>query len=354
MSIVLRLLLVVVLFACAWSPGAQASELPPEVSRGLRLLEARRCTQCHTTDGSKQVGPTLLGYFGSKVTVTTDGKTRTLLVDEAHVRRAIKTPNADVLDGYTANTMPVTFVSRPAIRSIVAALKHLAEPAPQGKQRATEEDGTTLWVILAALVFAFGHFILCSTPVRTRIIARKGLGAFQGLVSLFAAVGLTWYLWAYFTAPYEPLWTPPLWTRWPPVLVMPVVMILMIGSFIPSKTRHGGVKAITRHPQLWAQGLWGLAHLPANGDVASVALFGGFSVLCFGGMWHIERRHRDHPPEGWIDLASATSSLPFAAVFSGRASLRLTDLWLAIVAGLGTFIAFLVVHEALVGVSPYP
>jgi uncharacterized membrane protein len=39
------------------------------------------------------------------------------------------------------------------------------------------------------------------------------------------------------------------------------------------------LKRLTAHPMLWGTAAWGAAHLLANGDLASLLLFG--SVLCF-------------------------------------------------------------------------
>ncbi|MBN33412.1 MAG: hypothetical protein CMM46_01300 [Rhodospirillaceae bacterium] len=40
----------------------------------------------------------------------------------------------------------------------------------------------------------------------------------------------------------------------------------------------GGIFSITRHPLLWGIALWALAHLIANGDVASLLFFASIVV----------------------------------------------------------------------------
>lgn len=323
------------------SVPAAAAELDPRIEQGLELLRDKSCTACHTTDGRRQVGPTFLGYFGSKPHI-----------DAAHVRRSVRDPDADVADGYPAGTMPSIDTSDAELDLIVAALEHLGSP-DQVTERARAE-GSIVWVVLGVLAFVLGHLILSSVFVRTTLIARLGQGGYMLAYSIYAAATITWAIWAYIVAPYVPLWTPPLWTRWLPLVSMPVVMVLMIGSFVPSGEPHGGMTSITRHPQLWAQGIWGLCHVPPNGDVATVAIFGGLAVLSFAGMLHIELRKRAHPDDKWRELTAATSVMPFGAIIAGRNRLSLRDLALPVGAGVITYLGFLYMHELLIGVSPYP
>ncbi|AMV73319.1 cytochrome c oxidase subunit II [Desulfuromonas carbonis] len=80
-----------------------ASESPREENaEGRQLLASNGCTGCHSLDGKVMVGPTFKDLFGRQVTVVTDGKERTLSVDEDYLRRAILEPNADLVKGYPA------------------------------------------------------------------------------------------------------------------------------------------------------------------------------------------------------------------------------------------------------------
>jgi cytochrome c oxidase subunit II len=67
---------------------------------GKELLEKHGCLGCHSLDGSRKVGPTLKGVWGRQVTVVTNGKERTLTVDEAYLRRSILDPQADIVKGF--------------------------------------------------------------------------------------------------------------------------------------------------------------------------------------------------------------------------------------------------------------
>src|SRR5262249_9059066 len=70
---------------------------------------------------------------------------------------------------------------------------------------------------------------------------------------------------------------------------------------------------------LWAFALWGLAHIPPNGDLASVIFFGGFAVLALAGMVVIDLKRRARDPDGYARFTAATSRLPFLALLTRRA-----------------------------------
>jgi len=53
---------------------------------------------------------------------------------------------------------------------------------------------------------------------------------------------------------------------------------------------------------LWGMTLWAAAHLSANGDVASLILFGGFGLYSLFGMWSSNQR----------GATKATASIPFS------------------------------------------
>lgn len=72
-----------------------------------KLLEIKGCVACHTTDGSKLVGPSYKGIWNHSVTVVTDGQTRELIVDEEYIRRSILDPNHDIVEGYPAVMPPM-------------------------------------------------------------------------------------------------------------------------------------------------------------------------------------------------------------------------------------------------------
>lgn len=98
------------------------AELPG--AKGLSVLQAKGCLGCHTTDGTKKVGPTFKGLYASKVDVATNGKEHEIIADEAYLRRHILTPGIDVVEGYP-NIMPNLHVEPQELDEIIAYLKTL-------------------------------------------------------------------------------------------------------------------------------------------------------------------------------------------------------------------------------------
>ena len=86
-------------------------------------------------------------------------------------------------------------------------------------------------------------------------------------------------------ATFVPLWDPPAWAHRVAVLGMPVALILLVAAFMPTN-----LKRFTRHPMLWGVTIWAAVHLLANGDLASLILFGSFGVFSLFDMWSANRR----------------------------------------------------------------
>jgi uncharacterized membrane protein len=231
--------------------------------------------------------------------------------------------------------------------------------------RTTETMGE---LVLAAVLFVGSHFSLSSTAIRDTITARTGLWPFLGLYSVIAIASLIWMIWAYVNAPYMELWPQTRWTRWWPSLVMPLALILMAyGYAAPNPTMVGqqiraaardpapGILKITRHPIMWGIALWALSHIPANGDVAALILFGGMALLALGGAAHLDHRRRTTQPDGWQRFAAVTSYTPFVAIIAGRARFSLGDYdWTRLLIALVALGVLLFLHRWLTGVPAWP
>ncbi len=86
----------------------QTGELSDPVVRGQRDAQKFGCIACHTVDGTKLVGPSWKGVYGSQVTMD-DGSTVT--VDDAYLIELIKNPGAKIVEGFT-NIMPADIVQQ--------------------------------------------------------------------------------------------------------------------------------------------------------------------------------------------------------------------------------------------------
>jgi cytochrome c oxidase subunit 2 len=72
---------------------------------GEAVMKIQGCFACHTSDGTKLIGPSYLNLYGSQQVVIRDGKEVTVTVNPEYVIRSIFDPNADITKGFPANLM---------------------------------------------------------------------------------------------------------------------------------------------------------------------------------------------------------------------------------------------------------
>ena len=212
-------------------------------------------------------------------------------------------------------------------------------------------------------LFVVSHFVMSAGPVRSRLVSALGAGPFRGVYSAVSIGLLVWSIAAYGAAPDMIVWHPHMALRHIPLTVMAVAFILLVGGYtVPNPsavvvfgtaTETPGVLKITRHPVLWAVGVWGILHLFANGDAATMMLAASMAVLAIGGAWHIERRRAADPD--WQDLKAVSSFIPFAGIITGRVRVTPGQVgWWRIGLGLVAYAGFLWGHQDLFGASPMP
>lgn len=224
-------------------------------------------------------------------------------------------------------------------------------------------------VAAAGLFLLVTHFGISSTPLRAALVARLGEEPYLGLFSLLSALAFWWLGASYSNAPYEPLWPPAGWQAWVPMLVVPVALFLIVaGLSTPNPTAVGqekllgegqepvrGILRVTRNPFLWGVGLWALAHIVPNGDLASLILFGSLAVLALAGSVLIDAKLARRLGPAWDRYAARTSNIPFAAILAGRQSFVWREIgWWRPAVALLLYVAFLHLHRLVFGVSPFP
>jgi len=97
----------------------------PLYEGGKRVTEILGCVQCHSNDGSKKVGPSFKGTFGTKQKLSTG---KTITVDENYIRQSILDPTSQIRSGFDPK-MP-SFkgtIKDEWIDAVIAYLKHLKE-----------------------------------------------------------------------------------------------------------------------------------------------------------------------------------------------------------------------------------
>ena len=98
-------------------------------SAGIEIIRTQGCTACHSSDGSKLVGPSFLNIYGHTVTVVKDGKDVSLTVDDEYLKRSIIDPNVEIVKGYPPGLMQSykDVLSEDEIVAIIEYLKTLNE-----------------------------------------------------------------------------------------------------------------------------------------------------------------------------------------------------------------------------------
>jgi uncharacterized membrane protein len=221
--------------------------------------------------------------------------------------------------------------------------------------------------IAVLAIFLIAHILPALPGIRRALQARLGEGGFILAYSALSLVLFAWLIREVLMAPYVPLWFAGPWGHWAALVLMPVALMLLgAGALTPNPLsiafvtraydpRSPGAVALTRHPILWGLGLWGLAHVPANGHLAGLALFGLLGVFALLGMTVVEaRRRKALGEERWLALAAGTGFMPLGAILRGRARWP-TDPMTVLGAGAGLLVAVLLLaggHLWLFGRNP--
>jgi cytochrome c oxidase subunit 2 len=96
----------------------------PDPGRGERAFRLKGCVACHSGDGSKLVGPTWKGLFGSKVSVLGARGEINVTADEEYIRRSIRHPPEEIVKGF-APQMPKAELTDGDVADLVAYIKSL-------------------------------------------------------------------------------------------------------------------------------------------------------------------------------------------------------------------------------------
>jgi uncharacterized membrane protein len=220
---------------------------------------------------------------------------------------------------------------------------------------------------LAALAWFGLHAGVAGSGLRPWLVARFGERAYRAGFSVASIAALWWLVVAYRAAPYQALWSTPRWLYWLPLVVVPLALVLLAGSFTtPSPTALGGEKfleqpapargvlRITRHPFLWSVVAWSLAHLAVNSDVASLLFFSSLGVTALRGTFDIDRKRRRGSSEAFARFEAVTSNVPFTAVLAGRTRLVWAELWQPLLLGLALALGAVGLHPHLFGTKAVP
>lgn len=142
-------------------------------------------------------------------------------------------------------------------------------------------------LILGLAVFIGAHLFTRARGARARAIARLGEGGYRIAYSLVSVLGLVLIVLGWRAAPYVELWSPPTAMRHVAALLIWPAFVLFFAAHLP-----GHIRAKTKHPMLAGVKLWATAHLLANGDLASVILFGSLLAWAVAARIGLKRQER--------------------------------------------------------------
>ncbi|MEN3160892.1 NnrU family protein [Tistrella mobilis] len=217
---------------------------------------------------------------------------------------------------------------------------------------------------IGAVLFLITHLVPGIPAVRRYMIASLGEGAYRALFSLVALFSLGILIWGYGQAPYVPLWDGSGALRHLAfTLMLFAVAFAVLGLTQRNPTMAGadaagapapkavGVLKITRHPLMWGIMIWAVAHVLANGDLATTILGVTIFIVAFAGSRLIEIRKRRDMPVSWMLFAAASSYIPFAAVFAGKAKGAFAEIaWWRWLVALVVYGALFAGHRWIAGV----
>ena len=130
-----RLMTTFVLLAACGAKPQRDTEVPQQhvstsvgpvadaAALGRKLYNIKGCVNCHTLDGTRRLGPSWLGSWGTEVQVA-DGSTRQ--VDASYIRESIRNPQAFARSGFPP-AMPSfdRYLTPNEIEALVAFIEQL-------------------------------------------------------------------------------------------------------------------------------------------------------------------------------------------------------------------------------------
>ncbi len=147
-------------------------------------------------------------------------------------------------------------------------------------------------MLIAGLIIWVGvHCVPMMVEVRAGLISRFGELPYKGLFALVSLLGLGLIIWGKSNAELIEVWAPFAWGRYVTMMLMLPAVVLLVAAYGPDNT----VRRYLGHPMILGVELWALAHLLANGDLASMILFGSFFIWTVFAFASASRRK---PPRG--------------------------------------------------------
>lgn len=204
-------------------------------------------------------------------------------------------------------------------------------------------DTSIINLIAANAAFVGSHFAM-SHPLRAPMVKALGEKGFTLAYTIVSFAGLGWVAHAFAVAPPADLpgsgdagWIAASVLTW-------LAMVLLAGSFVgnpalptpmaeaQARAEPRGVFRVTRHPMMWAIGLWAVSHLVLFWSTRTMITAAAMGVLALVGARLQDGKKARLMGAAWGEWSSRTSYWPRLGRFFAVGALPLaggTLLWLA-------------------------
>ncbi len=162
--------------------------------------------------------------------------------------------------------------------------------------------GNCMTQMTLGLFLFLGVHLLRELRLRDPLLQRLGEKPYKALYTLLALAGLVLIVWGKSRSEFIMLYEPRYELRSFSHFAMLPAFILFTAGNLPASF----IRQATLHPMLLGTAIWGGAHLWANGDLASVVLFGAFTVWAlvkFVTLTASVPRHQSKPSVIWDGVA---------------------------------------------------
>ena len=217
-------------------------------------------------------------------------------------------------------------------------------------------------LIIACAAFLVLHLGISSTPLRGMLRDAAGENGYLGIYSLlaFASLGAMIYFYAGLDHS-DTVWLANAMSYKIAKLILFVsIVLIVVGTMTRNPTAikmEGAIKAdlpgavkITRHPLQWGILLFAMAHMIANGDKASIILFGTLALVSAVGMVAMDRRKKANADERWQRFFETNLLIPFSAILAGKNTLKVAEInWLAVGFGVALYAVLYWFHRFVSG-----
>jgi uncharacterized membrane protein len=184
-------------------------------------------------------------------------------------------------------------------------------------------------LVLGVLVWSLTHVMpTIGAGTRSSLVRLAGESAYKGIAGLLIIAAIALMVTGWRSLPQEFIYELPAWADLVCGLAMLATSVLFFAPYMQTN-----ISRFLRHPQLAGVIFWGLGHVLASGQVRSLLLFGGLSAWALIEILLINRRDGAWQRPGPASL---------------KADFKL------LLAGLGFFLLFALIHDSVFGVSVIP